>query len=287
MITLAWTGCAGDRSASANSDASSGLAPLEPASSPRNLLAALRADHRTVRRRIGPHRLRYTLRVSFTPTAKPGLVPVGPGAPRAQDIEDGLELVWAATDPVTFSIEQHNDHDRGQALIVIGDRVYRRLHPRPWYEGELETDAHELWLDEAVRAAADAIELVAPWLQVEGSEDGDRLTFVLAQADSEDGTLRPTRESAAWRSGAHMTAVNGTLAVDRATQTWLSLELSAAFSLDTPGPPVGGKLSFSGSLERLDPAQAAVSPPPDASPSPQRKRYEPERRALLDGLAAP
>jgi hypothetical protein len=99
--------------------------------------------------------------------------------------------------------------------------------------------------------------------------------------------LRPTREAAVWRRGVQITALEGRVVVHRETGVWSSMELTSSFSVREGSAPVSGQLWFKGAVELLESTDGMITPPPNATPTPERVRYEPEKRALLDGLAAP
>ena len=74
--------------------------------------------------------------------------------------------------------------------------------------------------------------------------------------------------------------------LERASGLWRSVDVTVRYRIDAgAGGVLHGEAGVRGTVGRVD--DAAVSAPPQASPIPERTRYEVERRQLLDGLSAP
>ncbi len=262
-----------------------------------DLLMALAQPHAVVRGALGPHHLETTTVVSLTPTRPPGAgspeldSPVVP----SQAVTDTLTLDWA-TAPQTglsLSLSQANDHQRGRDVVVLGDTIHVRKAHRGWFHYERDSDLLESWLDDAQRAAHDAIQLAAPRLTLEataipdaGLKQGPAVELTLGLAEQRDATVVAAGPTQRWRKQARLTAIVGTLRLDAHSGAWLFADIQVRYSLTgADGQPLDGQLHLTGKVVPGPPGP--IQAPADSQPLPQRLRYEQERRELLDGLAAP
>lgn len=294
-------GCQSDSSATGTATSSrkanaedlvEGLAS-EP--SPAALLGLLGRPHREVRRALGPHRLGYTLTTELKPVEDPGRPKVGEPVLGDQRIVDELVLEWATVEdgPELFRLEQHNDADEGREVVLIDETIYTKLRHRPWFSRELDSQVHELWLDDAFHCMNDAVSFAGPWLAVsveEGEELAGRptLAVTLGMADGSDATLVPSDPGSTWRHGVTFESIEGALNLDKQTGAWLTGELKIGYTAsDKLGRKLRGSLEIAGKLEPVDGSNLAITAPEGVAPLPERERYEVERVKLLDGLAAP
>jgi hypothetical protein len=256
--------------------------------SPEVVLEALGQPHARAREVLGPHRLAYRARFSLVPDEQPTVPPVGEPAATAQSVDDELVLVWGSSpgEEPRFSLAQENNHDRGREVILVDEKLYTRLRYRGWFVRPLYSDIHELWLDSAQLCVRDLVELALPRLVVTPVErEPDELVLELGLRHDVDASLVPRT---GWRREAQIEEVAGTVVVERTSGLWRSTDVHVRYRVrDAAGGVLRGEASIEGTVECLGPAAARISPPADATPTPERLRYEAERKRLLDGLAAP
>lgn len=267
------------------------------------LLEALHASHARLRATTGPHKLTVRTTFDLSPQGEPKTPEpaIDERRPMPQHIEDTLELVWLTTavNEPKFSLSQSNDHDRGRDVVVDGERIYTRQRNRGWYVGPLQADLYELWLDDAQLAVHDVVALAAPQLAVtvtptEGPGDtrsgapgvgGSALLFTLSRAATANPSLAVDTQRAAWRKGASIDEVDGTVLVDAASGAWITADVRVGFSMPGPdGRALVGRVTIVAERTAMD-AQAPLAVPTDAQPLLERTRYDAERARLLDGLA--
>lgn len=264
------------------------------AGEPQVLLEVLSEPHASVRDALGPHAL--TLKTSLT------LRPTEPGrsnpaldsrvAPE-QAVSDTIALRWDAPDDAgpRFALEQHNDHDRGRSVVAVDGTLYAKLEHRPWTFHALESNVHELWLDDAWRAAHDAAQFLIPGAALtaeaapgEGWNGGDAVRLTLEPGRG----LRPPGAAEGWRSRVAFSALSGDLLVDANSGAWLSLDATATYSVGRGSAgPLSGQFEVHGRVAATLPGTPSVLAPNDAVALPERHRYEEERKRLLGDLAAP
>lgn len=269
-----------------------------------DLLAALHQPHALVRQAVGPHRLHVVTDLSLSPPPDPAaeaegsrraLRPVDEPVVEGQAVHDELTLVWQGSDHAGdhLSLSQHNDHDRGRDVVVVGETVHVRKEHRGWTHYTRDSDVLEHWLDDAQRSVHGAVELAAPRLRLTPTpRDGAGLRgaagveIALDLTDEVDETQIASGPTQTWRKDATVEAIEGTLTLDAATGAWLSATIDVRYGVPgADGRPLTGHLRLEATLE-ADPSQA-VSAPPDSQPLPTRIRYEQEQHELLHGLAAP
>ncbi|MBK8238144.1 MAG: hypothetical protein IPK74_21660 [Deltaproteobacteria bacterium] len=305
MLSIA-SACGGDDAADEQAAAASPTTPPARSTAPASwdvagVLGACGLSHAHARAVLGPHRLHVTTTTALAPEGDPATheAAVGERRPLSESITDDLDLVWATTAPnqPRFSLTQSNNHDRGRAVVVDGEQVYTRDHGRDWYVAPLQSDVHELWLDDAARAVHDVLALAAPQLAVAASSTpgagiagGDAMTIILSRsADRDDARVPATVRAdprAAWRAQATIDTIEGTLVLDATSGVWLSATVTVAYS--TPGPDgrrLRGRVELRGETTPMAAEAASVSVPAGALPLLERTRYEVEREELLDGLA--
>ncbi|MEM7151196.1 MAG: hypothetical protein AAF799_00065 [Myxococcota bacterium] len=268
-----------------------------------DIVSALAQPHAGLRTAVGPHRLHTEADFSLTPTevfvptedtARP-LRPVDQPVVLPQRVHDEVTLTWAPTaeGELRLSLSQHNDHDRGRDVVAIGETIHVHQDHRGWYHYTRDSDVLEAWLDDAQRSVHDAVQLAAPRLAVQatpvpegGLEGGAAVEIALSLADQRDDRLLAGGPTQAWRTGATVNAVQGTLLLDARSGAWLRAEIDVRYALiGANGQEMDGHLQLRGDVEPGAPA--AVTAPADSQPLPTRVRYDEERRQLLDGLAAP
>ncbi len=201
-------------------------------------------------------------------------------------MRDELTLKWAAGpgEPVRFYLSQKTDKERGREVMVLGEEAYSRLAHRGWHARPLDGDVHLRWLDEAQRSVHDVVAFAAPALTVTATEEGELVKIGLGLAGAVDPAQRQGGATRAWREAAEITAIEGTLALDRATGLWRSAEVRVRYTLrDAEGRTLQGETHLTGQVQAAP--DLVLSPPEGAQPLPERIRYEVERRRLLDGLA--
>ena len=296
---LCGSACGDDEDASAGRKARADQAPQDVGErllegDPLEILALLARPHAAVREQLGPHSLVVKTTLSLAPTQPPDPNPeLDSPVPPDQAIADDVALRWETPDAAgpRFALEQHNDKELGRSVVMLGGMLYAKLEHRPWTFHPVESDVHELWLDDAWRAGHDALEFLLPGATVtteaapgEGWEGGDAVRLTLAPGA---GTIPAGREQS-WRSKVAFSALSGTLLVDAVTGTWLSVDGRATYTaLGGAGGPLAGQFEVHGRLAPSLPGAPAVTQPQDAVALPERHRYEDERKRLLDGLAAP
>jgi hypothetical protein len=266
------------------------LGALESDASVEALLALLARPHRDARNAIGPHRLSYTANFELKPVDDPGRPKVGQPVLTDQAVTDELILEWGSApgEPTAFRLEQHNDHDEGREIIVIDETVFSQLRHRSWFERGLDSELHELWLDDAFHSVHDAVAFAAPNLAVEVSDDGETVSVALNRSEAKNADLVRVDPSTDWRHRAEIESIEGTVVIDKASGVWRSGTVSVGYSLaDKLGRKLRGRTAVEGSLEPADPGSITIKAPQGASPLPERERLELERAKLLDGLAAP
>jgi hypothetical protein len=254
--------------------------------SPAALLAVLAQSHGVARELLGRHTLEYTAEFSLTPV-EPARPVVDQPVLLAQKVVDTLALKWAAGpgEPVCFYLSQQTDQHRGREVMVLDDQAYTRLLHRGWHVRPLDSDLHLRWLDEAQRGVHDVVELAAPALAVAAVEEGEQVRVTLSLAGRARAAASAGEGSGrAWRERAEITAVEGTLMLERATGLWQSADVRVRYDLrDELDRPLVGETHLTGAAGRAP--ELELQPPEHVQPLPERIRYESERRRLLDGLA--
>lgn len=248
------------------------------------LYAVLMQRHQDIRDRIGAHRLTFeaTYRLEPEPPS-PALPDVDAPVFRDQRVEDSLTLQWAPDDDdgPRFVLSQHNDQGRGRDVILHGGTVYSRLEHRPWMASPLETEAHELWLDDAQRAAAEALAFVAPRASLTAQGEG-RFTVSLGEPTDFEAPATPRD---AWRDDVEFEAIDGTLALDADSGAWRRIDLDARYVVSaTGGRVLRGRFTIHGTVTSQD---VTIEPPEHVEPLRDRTRLMVDRERILDGLAAP
>lgn len=285
--------------------------PADPASDPAaisarlaepavpDLLEALAQPHADLRSALGPHRLDtvtdFELAAPASAQAEPTLPAVDAPVVQPHAVHDELTLVWLEPDEAgpRLSLSQHNDHDRGRDVIVLGETIHVRQQHRPWVHYTRDSNLLERWLDDAQSSVHDAVQLAAPRLSLQsetipggGLRGGDGVEITLGLADEIDTQLAASGPTRAWRGEVQLDAVEGVLRLDASTGAWVTAEIDVRYHLlGADERRLEGRLHLRGTLSP-DP-DAAVTAPTDSRPLPTRVRYDQEMRELLDGLAAP
>jgi hypothetical protein len=262
------------------------------------LTALLRQGHAVAREQFGPHVLRYNATITTGPAGLRPDQPL-PDVPVDQPIHerfavtDVLELMWGSQpgEPARLSLDQHNEHEHGRALVLIDEREWTNLDGRGWFERPLESDLWQLWADDAQHAVLDLVELAGPHADIGelALEDLDGRPAVRVTLRPSDGRHpeRVVDGPTPWRHDAEVQVISATIVLDRATGLWrrASIELSWSFQ-DSAHRELRGHARLEGSVDLLGKA-APIVPPANAKPVPERDRPELLRERLLDGLAGP
>jgi len=264
------------------------------AGEPLVLLEVLSEPHAAVRDALGPHALALKTSLTLRPT-QPGRSNPAVDTLVAADqaVSDTVAVRWEASDDAgpRFALEQHNDKDRGRSVVAVDGLLYAKLEHRPWTFHAVESGVHELWLDDAWRAAHDAVLFLLPGATViakdapgEGWNGGDAVRVTLTPGDG----LRPPGASEGWRSRVAFSALSGDLLVDANSGAWISLDATATYSVEGGSAgPLSGQFEVHGRVAATLPEAPSVLAPQDAVALPERHRYEEERKRLLGDLAAP
>jgi hypothetical protein len=258
----------------------------------------LETRHGVARNLLGPHRLRYTAQLETGPVgvdAGAALPDVAVGEPIYERfaVTDELELRWGSAlgEPPRLSLEQHNEHQHGRALIVLGEQTWTQLDGRAWFAGPLETDLWQQWADDAQHAVLDLVQLAGPHADLGELEpievDGRPAVRVSLRASEAHHPERTLEAPTPWRHGATVDIATASIVLDRATGLWLAaqIELSWQFQ-DAAGRKVAGLARFDGRVEILV-EPPLIAPPATSEPLPERERPELLRERMLDGLAGP
>ncbi|MFO7561555.1 MAG: hypothetical protein R6X02_02830 [Enhygromyxa sp.] len=260
------------------------------------LLALLRQGHALAREQLGPHRLRYSASFTTGPVAvAPDQplpdVPVGQPIYERFAVTDTLELVWGSRpgEPPRLTLDQHNEHEHGRALVLIDEREWTKLDGRGWFERPLESDLWQLWADDAQHAVLDLVELAGPHADIDAIAleqlNGRPAVRVSLRPSERRHPERTVDGPTPWRHDAEVRVVAATIWLDRATGLWrrASVDLTWTF-FDSAHRELGGSARLEGSVDLLG-EPPAILPPADAKPVPERDRPELLRERLLDGLA--
>jgi len=253
-----------------------------------SLLEALAQPHAIARARIGPHRIVYEATYSLIPFQAPPALPTeGAATVPTQHVSDRLELLWLGEPEgnPTFSLSQHNDGGGGRDVVATDGRLFTRLESRRFVEQPVETDAYELWLNDAQVAAHDAIAFVAPSLgtSTEPLGETDRLRIDLGLQRG-DATAASPPES--WRSHVQFDSIRGHIELDGDSGLWRSIDVEAAYVLKTATIDYQGSFRVIGAVDANVAQNASLEAPSDVIALPERRRLQVERDRILDGLAA-
>ena len=264
------------------------------AGEPLVLLEVLSEPHAAVRDALGPHALTVKTSLTLRPT-QPGRSNPALVTPVAADqaVSDMVAIRWDTPDDAgpRFALEQHNDQDRGRSVVGVDGMLYAKLEHRPWTFHPVESNVHEMWLDDAWRAAHDAVLFLMPGATVtakaapgEGWNGGDGVRVTLEPGQG----LQPPGASEGWRSRVAFSALSADLLVDANSGAWISLDATATYSVEGGSAgPLSGQFEVHGRVATTLPEAPSVLAPQDAVALPERHRYEEERKRLLGDLAAP
>ncbi|MBK7826008.1 hypothetical protein [Nannocystis sp.] len=253
---------------------------------PRTLLAALAQSHTSARALLGPHRLHYKASFSLLPEA-PTRPVVDQPIQQEQVVGDELTLILgsALRDPLRMHLSQKTDKGEGREVIILDEQVYTRLAYRSWHARALDSELHQIWLDEAQHCVHDLVELAAPALALDIQDTGDTLELTLRRADALDPTLVAAGHGREWRQRSEIGEIHGSISLDRATGLWRKAELSVAYVVrDVLDRPQQGKAELHATVEPAAAADLVIEAPALATPLPERTRPELERQHLLHGL---
>jgi hypothetical protein len=258
----------------------------------------LETRHAVARNLLGPHRLRYTAQLGTGPVgvdANAPLPDVAVGEPIYERFEltDELELRWGSApgEAPRLSLEQHNEHEHGRALILIGEQTWTQLDGRTWLAGPLESDLWQLWADDAQHAVLDLVQLAGPHAdlgEVEPIEvDGRPAVRVSLRASETHHPERTLEAPTPWRHGATVEIATASIVLDRATGLWLAAQMELRWRFeDVAGRDLAGLARFDGRVEILA-EPPPITPPGTSEPIPERERPQLLRDRMLDGLAGP
>lgn len=257
------------------------------------LIDLIDGPHLDARRIVGPHRVTCSGSFKTAPQQDPGPPKVGEHRSTAVEVRDRSELVWASDDPhqATFSLSFSVDNDAPRPgddvsqsfeARALDGSIYTQLPARPWNVRPLESDAHELWLDDVERCLLGPVKLAAPRLAVSGTPTAKGMVYRLSRASEASPGLVSTDPRAAWRAGASIESVEGEI-VFGSDGLWTSGVIDVGYRADdVDGRLVRGTVHVEAKREI---APQTVQAPPNALPTPSRVRLQVERDELLDGLA--
>ncbi len=161
-------------------------------------------------------------------------------------------------------------------------------------DAPLETDVHELWLDDAQHCVHDVVEFAARSLAIQPTTQADAglgggpalvLDLELAPAGIGQTAEAPHQR---WRERVQIEEISGRVVLDPNSGVWTGANLRVGYSMAAgDGRPMRGLVTLEATLTSLDDSQARIDPPGQAAPFPERTRYEIERQRILHGLAAP
>lgn len=258
----------------------------------------LETRHAVARNLLGPHRLRYTAQLGTGPVGVPPDAPlpdVALGEPIYErfDLTDELELRWGSApgEPPRFFLEQHNEHEHGRALIVIGEQSWTQLDGLTWLAGPLESDMWQLWADDAQHAVLDLVQLAGPHADIDSVEpievDGRPAVRVSLRASETHHVERTLDAPTPWRHGATVEIATASIVLDRATGLWLAAQIELRWRFeDIAGRDLAGLARFDGRVE-IPAEPPPIAPPSTSEPIPERERPQLLRDRMLDGLAGP
>jgi hypothetical protein len=258
----------------------------------------LETRHDVARNLLGPHRLRYTAQLGTGPVGVEASAPlpdVAVGEPIYErfDVTDELELRWGSApgEPPRLSLEQHNEHEHGRALIVIGEQTWTQVDGLTWLAGPLESDLWQLWADDAQHAVLDLVQLAGPHADLDGVEpievDGRPAVRVSLRASETHHPERTLEAPTPWRHGATVEIATASIVLDRVTGLWLAAQMELRWRFeDVAGRDLAGLARFDGRVEILA-EPPPIAPPGTSEPIPERERPQLLRDRMLDGLAGP
>lgn len=255
--------------------------------SPRTLLAALAQNSASARALLGPHRLHYTADFSLLPET-PSRPVVDQPVQLEQKVRDELTLTLGSAlgEPLQLHLSQKTDKGEGREVIILDEQVYTRLAHRGWHARALDSELHNVWLDEAQHCVHDLVELAAPALTVTVADTGDTVEVTLGRADAVDPTLVVAGHGREWRQRSELGEITGSITLHRATGLWRKADLSVAYVVrDVLDRPQRGVATLSATAEPGAAADLVVLAPQPVTPVPERTRPELERQRLLHGLA--
>jgi hypothetical protein len=263
-----------------------------------SFIELLETQHAVARNLLGPHRLRYTAQLGTGPVgidAGAPLPDVAVGEPIYERfaVTDELELRWGSApgEPPRLYLEQHNEHQHGRALIVIGEQIWTQQDGQTWLAGPLETDLWQLWADDAQHAVLDLVQLAGPHADLGELEpievDGRPAVRVSLRASESHHPERTLDAPTPWRHGATVDIATASIVLDRATGLWLAAQIELRWQFeDVAGRDMAGLARFDGRMEILA-EPPLIAPPATSEPIPERERPELLRERLLHGLAGP
>lgn len=279
-----------------------GLRTGEPAT----VLEVLGQPHAQNRAFLGAHRIETTSDLRLTPaTPGPANPPLDAAVVADQAVRETAVLRWAPPDArgPRLSLDQRTATGSKRGVLAVDGDLYTQIDARPWTRFAVETDVHELWLDDVQRIAGDTVEFLlrggtitteqAPGEGWNGGA-GLRVRLQKSSGSAHDGVTQAGIDRdgmlgmPGWRDQIAFDALDATLTLDVGTGAWLTLDATATYTVSGgAGGPLNGSLKVSGRVVPLPENEAIFSPPAEAVALPQRHRYEGERKRLLDGLAAP
>lgn len=296
-LALACVGCGKDEGPSGGRPEHKGAQgeaiELSAAPGPAGLLELLDGSHLEARRVLGPHRITCTGTYEAGPDTPPAQVKVGQHQSITVDVRDRSELVWASDDPhepafaLSTSVENGaprpgDDVSQTFEARALEGSIYTHQQAQPWYVRPLQSDAHELWLDDAERCLLGPVSLAAPRLAVAGSPSEGGMVYALSRADARVEGVMPADPRSAWRGGATIESIEGQVVIGP-DGLWRSGTVDVTYRADdVDGRLVRGTVHVEAKREI---APQTVQAPPQATPTPSRLRHQVERDELLDGLA--
>jgi hypothetical protein len=212
---------------------------------------------------------------------------------------DPDESVEGSPPHETFRILQQDSRGIAREVRTSGERVFVRFHDRSWVHHARDSALLETWLNDSYHCVFDVLSMVGPGLVIRRqtptkTPSGNRVRYDLGLRNDTPHAMAapPTAASTdpqAWRAGAVVTRLSGTISFDASTGTWDEATVDLEFRTRSREVRAGGAETHLKVRASLD---SGASPPrwslPEASlPMPSRRRLTHEAQTLLDGLARP
>jgi hypothetical protein len=241
---------------------------------PGELEKALAVPSAEIARRLGPHRLDATTRLTLA-------------SGETRDTLDETFRLEADAAGGTHILHE-TSHGGGLETILSGGQVY----VRPRY-GKFVRRSPEG--DEVERARDDVQGLLAGYLAVLGrfaartasaptSHNGRQAVATRLTLAQTPATFEDSEPAHAWRKSVAVSALEGEIWIDARTGAPLEAKLDARYTAKRGDHPIDVTLAFAARIDAIG-AVPAIAAPEGALATPQRARPLVDRETLLDGLA--
>lgn len=282
--------------------------PLPLPRDAKQLVERLGESHAFARARTGPHTLRCSVDINATPPTTREYPSTGGVVTVPISVHDTFELDYRL-DPQepsegsphqeAFRILQQDSRGIAREVRTSGERVFVRFHNRSWVHHAQDSALLENWLNDSYHCVFDVLSMVGPGLVIRRqaptkTPSGSRVRYELGlQNDAPHAMAAPSTPAAtdpqAWRAGAIVTQLSGTISFDPSTGIWdeasVNLELRAR-AREVRAASAEAHLQVRATL-KSDASQPRWPLPEASVPMPSRRRLTHEAQTLLDGLARP